>query len=41
MECFYNLGTLVSKLQSEASENNVEAELLTLLAFFDEKDISE
>ena len=27
--------------QSEASENNVEAKLLTLLAFFDEKDISE
>ena len=29
------------QLQSEASENNVEAKLLTLLAFFDEKDISE
>ena len=29
------------QLQSEASENDVEAKLLTLLAFFDEKDISE
>ena len=29
------------QLQSEALENDVEAKLLTLLAFFDEKDISE
>ncbi len=29
------------QLRSEAPENNVEAKLLTLLAFFDEKDISE
>ena len=29
------------QLQSEVSENHVEAKLLTLLAFFDEKDISE
>ena len=29
------------QLQSEVSENNVKAKLLTLLAFFDEKDISE
>ncbi len=29
------------QLQSEASEKDVEAKLLTLLAFFDEKDISE
>lgn len=29
------------QLQSEAAENNVEAKLLTLLAYFDEKDISE
>ncbi len=29
------------QLQSEVSENGVEAKLLTLLAFFDEKDISE
>ena len=32
---------LFQQLQSEASENDVEAKLLTLLAFFDEKDISE
>ena len=29
------------QLESEVSENNVEAKLLTLLVFFDEKDISE
>lgn len=29
------------QLQSQASENNIDAKLLTLFAFFDEKDISE
>lgn len=29
------------QLQSQVSENNIEAKLLTLFAFFDEKDISE
>ncbi|MCJ1347669.1 hypothetical protein MMC31_005897 [Peltigera leucophlebia] len=41
LNIFTILELLFQQLQFEASENGVEAKLLTLLAFFDENDISE
>ena len=41
IECITTWELSFQQLQSKASENDVEAKLLTLLAFFDEKDISE